>query len=71
MTEVSSPMKIYHRFLLVCCCSLFLVVTAQVNGSEEGVFRAGVATSNITPWTGLSLAGHMRDRKVSAVHDEL
>lgn len=33
--------------------------------------RAGAATSNISPWIGLSINGNMRDNKVAHVHDEL
>jgi neutral ceramidase len=34
-------------------------------------FRAGAATSNISPWLGLSINGNMRDVKAAHVHDEL
>jgi hypothetical protein len=34
-------------------------------------FRAGAATSNVTPPLGTSLAGHMTDRRATHVHDEL
>jgi len=34
-------------------------------------FRAGAAASNITPWLGVSIAGHMNDRKATHIHDEL
>ncbi len=34
-------------------------------------FKAGAATSNISPWMGLSIAGHMQDRVVKHIHDEL
>ncbi len=43
--------------------------TAQEENAVE--FKAGAATSNISPWLGLSIAGHMRDRIVQHVHDEL
>ncbi len=33
--------------------------------------RAGAATSNITPWFGLSINGSMNDNTVAHVHDEL
>lgn len=33
--------------------------------------RAGAATSNITPWLGLSINGNMQDIKAAHVHDEL
>lgn len=34
-------------------------------------FRAGAATSNISPWLGLSLNGGMQDRTTTYIHDEL
>jgi hypothetical protein len=37
----------------------------------EKPFRAGAATSNISPWLGLSINGSMNDHKVGHVHDEL
>jgi hypothetical protein len=37
----------------------------------EGAFRAGAATSNISPWLGLSINGNMHDHKAEYVHDEL
>jgi hypothetical protein len=33
--------------------------------------RAGAATSNISPWLGLSINGNMHDTKAEYVHDEL
>lgn len=59
------------RPILLCACMLLTALTVYGDTNEERTFRAGIATSNITPWMGLSLAGHMRDRKVAAVHDEL
>jgi hypothetical protein len=40
---------------------------AQAGGS----LRAGAATANVTPWLGLSINGHMSDRKAAHIHDEL
>ena len=34
-------------------------------------FQAGAATSNITPWLGVSINGGMRDRTAVHIHDEL
>src|SRR4051812_10516080 len=34
-------------------------------------FRAGAATTNISPWLGLSINGNMHDHKTEHVHDEL
>ena len=49
---------------------LFTPAAAFLQG-RSGKIRAGAATSNITPWLGLSLAGSMNDRKAAFVHDEL
>ena len=45
--------------------------TDQPAAPKEAVFRAGAATSNITPPLGASLNGGMTDRKAAHVHDEL
>lgn len=34
-------------------------------------FRAGAATSNISPWLGMSINGNMHDGKTKHIHDEL
>lgn len=34
-------------------------------------FRAGAATSNITPWLGISINGYFNDRQATHIHDEL
>jgi neutral ceramidase len=34
-------------------------------------FRAGAATSNITPWLGVSINGNYQDAKAVQIHDEL
>ena len=63
------------HLLLLLPVTAFLAVTPQppLAAREEAspVFRAGAATSNITPWLGLSINGGMRDRIASHVHDEL
>jgi hypothetical protein len=46
-------------------------LAALGDAAEARVFRAGAATSNVTPWLGVSLAGHMSDRVAADVHDEL
>jgi len=55
----------------------FGVLTTQVFSAEEGdktsskVFRAGAATSNITPFLGTSLIGGFSPRGSTYIHDEL
>ncbi len=55
------------KIIIVACCLVMSFAGAQ----DEKQFKAGVATTNITPWNGLSLAGHMADRVALRVHDEL
>jgi hypothetical protein len=53
---------------LFCSISLF----AQTNSSPGArQFRAGAATSNITPWLGVSINGNFPDAKATNIHDEL
>ena len=51
---------------------VFFVTSLPVRGADAPApFRAGAATSNITPPLGTSLSGHMTDRKATHIHDEL
>ncbi|MPZ17819.1 MAG: hypothetical protein GEV06_07910 [Luteitalea sp.] len=54
-------------------CLLIAAVPSDARGAAQasGSLRAGAATSNVTPWLGLSINGSMQDRKVEHVHDEL
>src|SRR5262245_61649649 len=45
--------------------------TIPATAQPERQFRAGAATSNITPWLGISSNGGMQDRVPKHVHDEL
>ncbi len=44
-----------------------------ISGAESvaGTVRAGAATTNISPWIGLSMNGGMSDNPVKFIHDEL
>ena len=57
------------RFPLVLfwCAAFAFCGAAQ----PQKVFRAGAATSNITPWLGVSINGGFRDHIATNVHDEL
>lgn len=44
---------------------------AQQPTAERDQLQAGAAASNITPWLGVSIAGHMGDRIAGHIHDEL
>jgi len=65
-------MKSYTRIAVsaVAVMAVSLHAVAQ-DQATDATFRAGAATADITPWFGLSIAGHMRDRSVSYIHDEL
>jgi neutral ceramidase len=63
-------MKIFRMFslaLILCGTSLSAQQAPPVSGR---VFRAGAATSNITPKTGTSINGNMQDTKIKGIHDE-
>jgi len=45
-------------------------LAAPMSSTAES-FRAGAATSNITPWLGVSISGSMRDITATHIHDEL
>jgi hypothetical protein len=53
--------------VLVWCAAFAFCGAAQ----PQKVFRAGAATSNITPWLGVSINGGFRDHIATNVHDEL
>jgi neutral ceramidase len=52
--------------LLMLCSAAF-----NASAAEALVFKAGAATSNITPPLGVSLAGSMTDHRAAHIHDEL
>lgn len=56
------------RFLTLSFCILLSVVHAA---DPARVFKAGAATSNITPELGTSMNGGFQDRQAVFVHDEL
>lgn len=58
------------------CAALAVVaslvfVSAGAAAEQARQFRAGAATSNITPPIGVSISGGMQDRPVLHIHDEL
>ncbi len=62
------------RFLALCIpillCSNFLFTIQNGFAQPAKVFRAGAATSNITPKIGTSINGNMKDGIVRQIHDE-
>ena len=65
-----APRESSRRTLVACVTILGLLGSARANGEPRGC-RAGAATSNVTPWLGLSMNGGMTDNPVKHVHDEL
>jgi len=59
------------RYIALCLLMLMLANAARAEDRDSRLFRAGAATSNITPPLGLSLAGSMRDHTGTHIHDEL
>ncbi|MFO0889087.1 MAG: hypothetical protein U0790_08050 [Isosphaeraceae bacterium] len=57
--------------LLVPWIVLVPIGLATLAADPAPSFRAGAATSNISPWLGLSINGSMSDGTVAHVHDEL
>ena len=53
--------------------SFVVIATGAAAGQQpaELTFRAGAATSNVTPYLGASINGGMTERKAAHVHDEL
>lgn len=48
-----------------------LALRLEAAAGEPRVFRAGAATSNVTPPLGISMSGSMRDKTATHIHDEL
>jgi neutral ceramidase len=60
-----------HRFGWLVPAALFLLGFTAHAQLPAKVFRAGAATSNVTPPLGTSINGGMVDRRATHVHDEL
>lgn len=54
-------------------CAAWLAVSFALGTAAPAAepLRAGAATSNITPWLGVSVNGGMTDRRAEHIHDEL
>ncbi|HET9746487.1 MAG TPA: hypothetical protein VFP97_12290 [Chitinophagaceae bacterium] len=57
-------------FLLICEASTLLGQNNSPVPAARKVFRAGAATTNITPKIGTSINGLFQDRRVKNIHDE-
>ncbi|MBC7759550.1 MAG: neutral/alkaline non-lysosomal ceramidase N-terminal domain-containing protein [Phormidesmis sp. FL-bin-119] len=58
------------RCILILLCSIFLMNVQNGYAQPAKIFRAGAATSNITPRIGTSINGNMKDITVKQIHDE-
>jgi len=63
--------SIVLRVGLTLLCSLALISGHVSAENPAPMLRAGAATSNITPWLGISISGSMRDIVATHIHDEL
>jgi len=73
---MKTPLPFTAAWLSVSITILILIALAfsaptQAVAEPQRQFRAGAATSNITPWLGISSNGGMQDRVPQHVHDEL
>jgi neutral ceramidase len=73
MHKSSAHMRsLLHVRILLCSLAVFVSSQPTVMAAQKSrQFRAGAATSNITPWLGISSNGGMQDRLPQHVHDEL
>ena len=74
----------FHR-ILILTCSIVVAATLAAAPAAKGtkgakaaksdrsarVFRAGAATSNVSPPLGMSMHGSMQDKIAKHIHDEL
>jgi neutral ceramidase len=58
------------KIWLIVAVAVVLTLSADA-ADKPRVFRAGAATSNITPKLGTSINGNMQDKPASHIHDEL
>ena len=59
------------RVALLCTLVLLLAnLSIHAQNTSSKVFRAGAATSNITPKIGTSINGNMKDVTIKQIHDE-
>jgi hypothetical protein len=60
-----------HLTLLLLSLCVFITSAVAQPATQKRQFRAGAATSNITPHLGVSINGNMQDGKATHIHDEL
>jgi neutral ceramidase len=70
-TWLNWVMKITGCLLRAVGSVLLLASITFCASGQTRVFRAGAATSNISPWLGLSINGGFQDHIATNIHDEL
>src|SRR4030095_3326337 len=68
---LDTPLRFFGNILLCLTTVFALSCLTPAIAQQLRQFRAGAATSNITPWLGISSNGGMQDRVPQQVHDEL
>ena len=68
---VDARLSVSAKILICLTTVLALSRITPAIAQQQRQFRAGAATSNITPWLGISSNGGMQDRVPQHVHDEL
>jgi len=71
MVTISIRRQASFLVLSICCLLLVSTVTQTMAVGAEKVFKAGAATSNITPPLGESIVGGFKPFPAENVHDEL
>ena len=69
MTRSSRTCRDRNSAIVLCVC--LALAPPAFTAEPQPAFRAGAATSNISPWLGMSINGNMHDGKAEFVHDEL
>lgn len=69
--RITSPLRLAAPLALAAVSVAMTVAAGPRASAQERLFRAGAATSNVTPPLGTSINGGMRDGRAQHVHDEL
>jgi hypothetical protein len=62
--------SINRNYFLMLIVLIMTTFSANAQDASRKIFRAGAATSNITPKIGTSINGNMKDGTVKQIHDE-
>ena len=60
-----------HLALCFFCCVLAILIVQTVEAQAAGVFMAGAAVADISPWMGVSINGDFLDHPGTNLHDPL